>query len=85
MTTDDKLICSSKKKMEKKVWQTTNFILFLDFMLLYQFFLAKQVKRQAIITYKLGIDELPPELLNNLTLSINGKQKIPRKCVNFTE
>ena len=85
MTTFDKFSCSEKQKMEKKVQQTTNFILFVDFMMLYQFFLAKQVKRQAIITYKLGIHELPPELLNNLTLSIDGKQKIPRKCVNFTE
>ena len=34
----------------------------------YQIFLLPQVKRWAIITYKHGIYELPPELPNDLRL-----------------
>ena len=47
-------------------------ITFSDFLMFYQFLLSPQVKRCAIITYKLGIYELPHELLNNLGLKILG-------------
>ena len=40
----------------------------------YQIFLSQQVKRRAIITYKLGDYELPHELPNDLRLKeISGK------------
>ena len=41
----------------------------------YQIFFSPQVKRCAIITYKLGIYELPHELLNDLRLRILGNEE----------
>ena len=38
----------------------------------YQIFVSIQVERSVIITYKLGIYELPYELPNNLRLKILG-------------
>ena len=45
---------------------TIIFIIFRDFLTLQQIFLSPQVKRCAIITYKLGIYELPYELTDAL-------------------
>ena len=43
------------------------------------------MKRWAIITYKHGIEELPPDLLNDLRLGILGNQEISGNCLNFIE
>ena len=40
--------------------------------MIYQIFLSPQVKQFAIITYKVGIHELPHELQNGLRLRIFG-------------
>ena len=45
---------------------TIIFIIFWDFFMFYQVFLAPQVKRCLIITYNNGIYELPDELSNDL-------------------
>ena len=45
---------------------TIIFIIFWEFLTLYQIFLLQQVKRCAIITYKHDIYDLPHELSNNL-------------------
>ena len=52
--------------------QTINFIIFQDLSMFYQIFLSPEVKRYAIITYKLGIYELPQELPNGFRLWILG-------------
>ena len=49
-----------------------SFIIFGDFSIFYQIFVSQQVKRCAIITYKLGIYELPHKLPNDLSLRILG-------------
>ena len=51
----------------------------------YQIFLSPQVKRDAIITYKHGIYELPHELRNDLRLRILGNYEVSGKCPNFIE
>ena len=49
---------------------TIIFIIFWDFLMIYQIFLSPRVKRWAIITYKHGMYQLPHELLNYLRLRI---------------
>ena len=51
----------------------------------YQIFYSPQVKRWAIITYKLGIYELPNEFPNDLRLRILGNYDMPGKGLNFDE
>ena len=71
--------------MEKKVFELIRFIIFCGFLMLYQVFLAPQVKQWVIITYKHGIYELPHELLNDVRLRILGIYEISEKCLNFIE
>ena len=59
--------------MQKKVFQTMSFIIFLDSLMFYEIFLSPQVKQCVIITYKNGIYELPDELPNDLRLRTLGK------------
>ena len=59
-------------KKQKKVLQTMMDIIFGEFLILYQFFVSQQVKRNVIISNKFGIYELPQELLNDLKLRILG-------------
>ena len=58
------LLRTSRKKKQ----QAPIIFIFWDFLMFYQIFLAPQVKRRAIITYKHGIYELP----NDLKLRILG-------------
>ena len=51
----------------------------------YQNLLSLQVKRSAIISNKLGIYELPHELVNDLRLRIFGNLERPGKSQNFLE
>ena len=51
---------------------TRLYILFWDFLILYQIFFSPQVKRSVIISNKHGIYELPHELPNDLRLRILG-------------
>ena len=51
---------------------TITFIIFWDFLILYQIFLSPQVKQCAVITYKHVLYELPHELPNDLRLRILG-------------
>ena len=50
------------KNQAKAVVATISFIIFWDFSMFYQIFLSRQGKRNAIITYKHGIYELPNDL-----------------------
>ena len=59
-------------KKQKKVLQTMMDIIFGEFLILYQFFVSQQVKRNVIISNKFGIYELPQELPNDLKLRILG-------------
>ena len=45
-----------------------------------QIFVKSQVKRWAVITYKLGIHKLPPELPNDLRVTILRNQEMSEKC-----
>ena len=58
--------------MEKKIFQTILAITFWDFLMFYQFFLSRQVKRIMIISNKHGIYELPHELTNDFRLRVLG-------------
>ena len=69
--------------MQKKVFELIRFIIFCRFLMLYQVFLAPQVKQWVIITYKHGIYELPHELLNDVRLRILGIYEISEKCQNL--
>ena len=51
-------------------WYTTIFIIFLDILIFHQISLSLQVKRNAIISNKHNIYELPYELSNDLRLRI---------------
>ena len=65
------------------------FIIFWEFLMLYQIFLSPKVKRCIIITYKNGIYELHHELPNELRLKelskLGKNEKISGKCLNFIE
>ena len=58
--------------MHKKISKTIIFIIFLDSLMFYQTSLSQQVKRCAVITYKLGIYELSQDFPNGLRLRILG-------------
>ena len=60
------------KKMFILLLTSIKFIIFWDLLTLYQSFLAQQEKRDAIITCKHGIYELPRGLPNDLRLTIWG-------------
>ena len=62
------LLCRKNSKNDSAI----RFIIFWDFSMFYQIFLAAQMKRCAIIDYKHGIYELPHELPNDLRLRILG-------------
>ena len=64
---------------------TINFIIFWDVLMFYQICLSPQVKRWAMMTYKDGIDELPHELRNDLSLRILGNSEVSGKCLNLIE
>ena len=51
-------------------------IIFRDFSMFYQIAVSPQVKRWAIITYKLGIYELSHELLSEVRFRISGNREI---------
>ena len=46
--------------------------IFLDFSILYQIFVSRQLKRNVILSNKHGIYELPHELPNDVKLRILG-------------
>ena len=48
-----------------------------------QIFFSPQVKGWGIITYKLGIYELPYEFTNDVRLTVLGNKEISEKCLNF--
>ena len=48
-------------------------IIFLDFLIFYQFFLLLEMKGNAVIRNRHGIYELPQELPNNVRLKVTAK------------
>ena len=60
-------------------------IILWDFLMLYQFFLSPQPKRNAIISQKQGIYELSQELQNELRLRILKDQEKSEKSQNLLE
>ena len=62
---------------ETRTWHDKN--IQYDFLVFYQVFLSRQVKRCAIITYKHGIYELSHQLPNNLRLNDLSKLRNVRK------
>ena len=53
------------------------YIIFQDFLIFYQTFFSRQVKRSVVISNKHSIYELPHELLNDLRLRILGSLTPP--------
>ena len=64
---------------------TIIFIIFWDFLMFYQIFLSRQVKRRVIISNKHGTCELPHELPNDLRLRILRNYEISEKFQKFIE
>ena len=64
---------------------TIIFIIFWDFLMFYQIFLSRQVKRRVIISNKHGTCELPRELPNDLRLRILRNYEISEKFQKFIE
>ena len=58
--------------MQKKILQTTMFIIFWDFLMFCRIFPSPEMKRSAIVSNKRGIYELPHELSNDIRLGILG-------------
>ena len=65
------------------LFSTISFIKFWDFLMFYQIFFSPQVKQWGIITYKLGIWELPYEFPNDVRLTVLGNKEIWEKCLDF--
>ena len=64
---------------------TTMYIIFWDFLVLYQIFFSPQVKQSVIINNKHGIYELPQELPNNFRLRIPGNYERSGKSQSIIE
>ena len=64
---------------------TTMTGIFLEFLILYQFFFSPQVKRGVIISNKHSIYELPQELPNHLRLGILGNYERSGKSQKIIE
>ena len=71
--------------MQKKNLQTIIFIIFSDFLMFHQIVLSPNGKRWAIITYRIGIYELPDKLLIYVRLRMIEKYEISENCLIFIE
>ena len=60
-------------------------VIFLELLILYQFFYLPKVKRSVVISNKHGIYELPRELPNNSRLRILGNYERSCKSQNIIE
>ena len=85
MTVLTHLVVNKNIKRKKKEFQIISFIIFSDFLMFNQIFLSPQVKRWAIITYKLCIYELPHNWPNGVGHRILGNKEISRKRLNLIE
>ena len=67
------------------ILQTMMDIIFGDFLILYQIFFSRRVKRNVIISKKYRINEVPHELPNDLRPRILGNYNRLEKSQNFIE
>ena len=68
-----------------KIFRTIIFTISWDILIFYQIFISPQVKRYAIIIYKIAMCELPNKLLIDLRLRILGNYEVSGKFLNFIE
>ena len=71
--------------MQKKILETIILITPWDLLMYYEIFLSLEVKRCQIVTYKIGIYEVPQGLLNDLRIRNWATYEISGKCVIFKD